>query len=61
MNIIRHAVQIREENSEMKNAGKDRKKKIMIILVSIVLCAALVLGGLMVYGKAQIFCICTMT
>ena len=36
----------------MKKAGKSRKK-MMIILISVVLCAALVLGGLMIYGKAQ--------
>ena len=38
----------------MKNAGKSRKKKIILILVSVVLCAALALGGLMIYGKAQL-------
>ena len=37
----------------MKKAGKSRKKKIILILVSVVLCAALALGGLMIYGKAQ--------
>ena len=37
----------------MKKAGKNRKKKIILILISVVLCAALVLGGLMIYGKAQ--------
>ena len=36
----------------MKKAGKSRKK-MMIILISVVLCAAFVLGGLMIYGKAQ--------
>ena len=37
----------------MEKAGKSRKKKMIIILISVVLCAALVLGGLMIYGKAQ--------
>ena len=37
----------------MKKAGTSRKKKIIIILISVMLCAALVLGGLMIYGKAQ--------
>ena len=37
----------------MKKARKSRRKKIILILISIVLCAALVLGGLMIYGKAQ--------
>ena len=37
----------------MKKTGKGRKKKIMLIAAAIVLCAALVLGGLMIYGKAQ--------
>jgi len=37
----------------MKKAGKSRKKKIILILVSVMLCAALVLGGLIIYGKAQ--------
>ena len=37
----------------MKKAGKSRKKKIILILASVILCAALVLGGLMIYGKAQ--------
>ncbi len=36
----------------MKKAGKIRKR-IIIILLSAVLCAALVLGGLMIYGKTQ--------
>ncbi len=37
----------------MKKAGKSRKKKIILILGAVVLCAALVLCGLMLYGKAQ--------
>ena len=37
----------------MKTADKGRKKKIMLIVAAIVLCVALVLGGLMIYGKAQ--------
>ena len=37
----------------MKKAGKSRKKKIILILVSVMLCVALVLGGLMIYGEAQ--------
>ena len=37
----------------MKKAGKSWKKKMIIILISVVLCALLVLGGLMIYGKAQ--------
>ena len=37
----------------MKKAGKGRKKKIMLIVIAVVLCAALVLGGLMIYGKIQ--------
>ena len=37
----------------MEKTGKSRKKKIILILVSVMLCAALVLGGLMIYGKAQ--------
>ena len=39
-------------NEHMKKAGK-RRKKMMIILISVVLCAGLVLGGLMIYWKAQ--------
>ena len=38
----------------MKKAGKSRKKRVILIMASVVLCAALVLGGLMIYGKAQI-------
>ena len=37
----------------MKKAGKSRKKKMIVVLISVVLCAALALGGLMIYGKAQ--------
>ena len=37
----------------MKKAGKSRKKKVLLILGTVALCAALVLGGLMMYGKAQ--------
>ena len=37
----------------MKKAGKSRKKRMMIILISVMLCAVLVLGGLMIYGNAQ--------
>ena len=37
----------------MKKAVNGRKKKIMLIVTAVVLCAALVLGGLMIYGKAQ--------
>lgn len=37
----------------MKKAGKSRKKKILLILGAAALCAALVLVGLMLYGKAQ--------
>ena len=37
----------------MKKAGKSRKKRVILIMASVVLCAALVLGGLMIYGKAQ--------
>ena len=37
----------------MKKTGKGRKKKVMLIAISIVLCAVLVLGGLMIYGKVQ--------
>ena len=40
------------KENDMKKAGKSRKKMV-IILISVVLCAALVLGGLMIYGKAQ--------
>ena len=39
--------------NDMKKAGKSRKKKIILILASVILCAALVLGGLMIYGNAQ--------
>lgn len=37
----------------MKKAGKSRKKKVLLILGAVALCAALVFGGLMMYGKAQ--------
>lgn len=37
----------------MNKAGKSRRKRIFLILVSVLLCAALILGGLMIYGKAQ--------
>lgn len=37
----------------MKKADKGGKKKIMLIVISIALCTVLVLGGLMIYGKAQ--------
>ena len=37
----------------MKKAGKSRKKRVILIMASVVLCAALVLGGLMIYGKTQ--------
>ena len=37
----------------MKKAGKSRKKRVILIMGSVVLCAALVLGGLMIYGKTQ--------
>ena len=37
----------------MKKAGKNRKKKVLLILGAVALCAALILGGLMIYGKAQ--------
>ena len=37
----------------MKKAGKSRKKKVILILGAIALCAALVLVGLGLYGKAQ--------
>ena len=43
----------KEQKSDMKKAGKSWKKKMIIILISVVLCALLVLGGLMIYGKAQ--------
>lgn len=38
----------------MKETGKGRKKKIMLIVICVVLFAALVLGGLMIYGKVQL-------
>ena len=37
----------------MKKLGKGRKKKIMLIVISIVLCTSLVVCGLMIFGKAQ--------
>ena len=37
----------------MKKAGKRQKNRVILIMASVVLCAALVLGGLMIYGKAQ--------
>ena len=37
----------------MSMGKKGRKKKIMVIVISVVLCAALAFGGLMMYGKAQ--------
>ena len=37
----------------MSKSMKGRKKRIMFIVIGIVLCAALVLGGLMIYGKIQ--------
>ena len=37
----------------MKQKSKSGKKRIIIILLSIVLCAALVMTGLMIYGKNQ--------
>lgn len=37
----------------MKKARKSRKKKVILILGAVALCAALVFGGLMMYGKAQ--------
>ena len=36
----------------MKKTGKSRKKKVLLILGAVALCAALVLGGLMIYGIA---------
>jgi len=39
--------------NDMKKAGKSRKKKIILILASVILCAAVVLSGLMIYRKAQ--------
>ncbi len=37
----------------MKQKKPSRKKRIFIILLSLVACAALVMVGLMMYGKAQ--------
>ena len=37
----------------MKRLEKGRRKKIMWIVISIVLCAVLVVGGLMIFGKVQ--------
>lgn len=37
----------------MKQKSRSGKKRIIIILLSIVLCAALVMIGLMIYGKSQ--------
>ena len=38
---------------QMKQRSKSKKKRIAIILLSVVLCAALVVFGLMIYGKSQ--------
>ena len=37
----------------MKQKSKLRKKRVIIILLSFVLCTALVMTGLMIYGKSQ--------
>lgn len=37
----------------MKQTRKSRKKRVVIILLSIVLCVALVMVGWMIYGKIQ--------
>ena len=37
----------------MKHKAVSKKKKILIILLSVILCAALAVGGLSLYGKAQ--------
>ena len=37
----------------MKPKSKSRKKRVMIILLSVVLCAALVMTGFIVYGKSR--------
>ena len=37
----------------MKQRIKSRKKRVIIILLSVVLCAALMMTGLMIYGKTQ--------
>ena len=37
----------------MKQKRKGKKKRIVIILLSVVLCTALVMIGLMIYGEAQ--------
>ena len=39
--------------TRMKQRSKSGKKRVMIILLSVVLCAALVMAGLMVYGKSR--------
>ena len=37
----------------MKKADIGRKEKMILIVTAVVLCVVLVLGGLMIYGKAQ--------
>ena len=37
----------------MKQGNRPRKKRVIIILLSVILCAALVTTGLMIYGRSQ--------
>ena len=37
----------------MKQGSKSKKKRVIIILLSVVLCIALVMTGLIIYGKSQ--------
>ena len=38
---------------QMKQKSKSGRKRVIMILLSVVLCAALVMTGLMIYGKSR--------